>query len=53
MFPMEPLDYRERRYLSAVEAARILGVSTRTLHPYGFREVGQAWTTSGKRYSVT
>lgn len=29
---MEPLDYRERRYLSAVEAARILGVSVRKLH---------------------
>lgn len=29
---MEPLDYRERRYLSAVEAARFLGVSVRLVH---------------------
>jgi DNA modification methylase len=29
---MEPLDYRERRYLSAVEAAKFLGVSVRFVH---------------------
>ncbi len=30
--PMETADYRERRYLSAVEAAKFLGVSARTVH---------------------
>ncbi len=30
--PMEAPDYRERRYLSAVEAAKFLGVSTRAVH---------------------
>ncbi|MFN7016678.1 MAG: helix-turn-helix domain-containing protein [Fimbriimonadales bacterium] len=29
---METADYRERRYLSAVEAAKFLGVSARTVH---------------------
>lgn len=29
---MEAVDYRDRRYLSAVEAAKFLGVSARTVH---------------------